>query len=196
MDAETSQTSEAPQPPLEATPATAWRKKREEGFLTTLPSGNVARIRRTMDLLTLLKTGSIPNPLRGVLQKSMNKGGAPQKVDLNEFDREALEQFIDLLDNTLASCFIEPKVQPTPEAPQKPEEATEEEVAEWRQKLIEWEQWEPDPGYIATGDIDMEDKMYVFTVAQGMVADVASFRNVTTAGMAPAQNGQGVQDAT
>lgn len=182
--------------PARPTSATEWRTKRTEGMLVTLPSGNVVRAKRTMDLMTLLRTGTIPNPLRGLID-GMIQGqakGKPQTVNPDELSDEGFKQFLELLDSTIVKAVLEPPVVETPTPPMPPEDIEDQEAyAKYQEEMITWEQWEPEPGHISTSDFDLEDKMFIFLVAHGMVNDLSSFRQVTDQHMAAVQDGRAVQ---
>lgn len=182
--------------PPRPTSATEWRSKRTEGMLVTLPSGNVVRAKRTMDLMTLLRTGTIPNPLRGLID-GMIQGqakGEPQQLKPEQLSKEGLRQFLVLLDATIVKAVLDPPVMEAPEPPEPPEDLENQEFySKYQEAMVAWERWEPDPGYITTSDFDLEDKMFLFLVAHGMVNDLASFREVTDQHVAAVQDGGAVQ---
>lgn len=149
--------------PLAPTPASAWKSERTEGFLVTLPSGNVARVRRTMDMLTLLKTGRIPNPLAVHLKKMIEGKGVKQE---EVRDTEIIQQMIDLAGETVPKMMIEPRC----EVPPEDDDGT----------------WTPSEGAISLYDLTIEDRIYLMSVGQGAAADLASFRAATAAAMDPA----------
>lgn len=85
---------------LQVTPVEAWGKQQtstEEGFVTELPSGNVVRMTRTLDLAEMLSTGRIPNPLAAIVQDMMAKG---TEVFPPTDDMKTIEQLMDLLNAT------------------------------------------------------------------------------------------------
>lgn len=184
---------EDPQQPQRPTSATEWRSSRKAGFLSTLPSGNVARLRRTMDLLTLLRTGTIPNPLRGIINE-MIQGQGEKTLDPSEMSEEGFIQFVDLLNDTVVKCVIEPSVQKHPDAPKPPDDPEDSATYErFQEEMVAWEQWEPEPGYLSTNDFELEDKMFIFMVAHGMASDLSSFREVQDQSVASVQDGINLQ---
>lgn len=153
------------------TSASAWRSARKAGFIVILPSGNTARVRRTLDLFERLKKNSIPNPLAGIVQEMIQ--GKQAAVDISKLDEETTAQMLQLMDDTVVKMFIDPKVVSIPE---------DADIS-----------WEPPEGCISTADINLEDKVFLFGVAQGAVADAEQFRRQSEAAMADLQDGSGVE---
>lgn len=136
--------------------AANWRTQR--GAIIELPSGNRARIVRSLDLNEALKNGSIPNPLRGVLSKMLDQGN--EKVSAKEFaaDPEVILQMNALMNKTVCESMVNPRCQMPPEG-ENP--AT----------------WQPDdPNTISIVDLSDEDKIFIYGVAQGGATDLESFR--------------------
>lgn len=86
-----------------------WRKQREEGELETLPSGNVARLRK-LSLSSLLKRGKIPDPLSGMVQRMMT--GQKEVADT----WEAFQGMLGLLEFICREAFLEPRIVDEPQA--------------------------------------------------------------------------------
>lgn len=163
------------EPALQVTTPGEWGKKQvaeEEGFITELPSGNVIRMRRTMNMLTLLRQGRIPNPLASIVQKMIDT----REINFNQVDADGKMaiQLLDMLDEGWLSAVIEPTFD-GPE-PRKPNESAE----DFTERL---NQWRPKEGAISVFDVDVQDKMYVFAVAQGAAADIARFREEQSAAL-------------
>ena len=135
------------------------------GFIVELPSGNVARVRRTLDLPTMLKAGRIPNPLADTIAKSIAGGG--DGIEPSELDRTQLMQMLDLVDSVVARMMVEPKVS-APE-PRMPDE--EDEI--YSKRL---DSWVPDEGTLSIFDLELNDKMFLFYVGQGAAVDLQRFR--------------------
>lgn len=164
--------------PVQATAASAWKKSENVvvGHLITLPSGNVARLRRTMNLPELLRTGKIPNPLAGYVNEAIatkNPASAQPKDD----DPQAIVQMVQLIQGQLPMIFLEPKV-----ATQPPH---------WDE--AKQGQWEPAEDEVNIIDIDPEDAMFAFAFAQGGPADVARFRAEQAKIVASVADEQGVE---
>lgn len=177
------------------TRASDWGKKSKtrtddpEGFVVELPSGEFAKVRRTMDLPTLLRSGQIPNPLAGIIRKAMTAEDPALVQEIMQKNLEPgtmMEQFLQLLDSTCIKTMIEPKVS-RPE-PQRPGE-------EWDDYMARIEGWQPEEGTVSVFDIEMNDKLFLFAVAQGMAADLVSFRAQTSAVVVGVQDGEDVQRA-
>lgn len=167
--------------PLVPTSADAWGTRevpKEEGFVTELPSGNVVRMRRTLDLPVLLRSGQIPNPLAQIVRRMMDTQNP--NFSTTEMTGEVLWQFMDLIDNTTMRCIVEPKLSSPPRRKKK------ESWEEWTESIMAWE---PEEGTVSIFAIDLNDKLFVFALSQGMAADLASFREQTDAAMASLQTG-------
>lgn len=162
---------------LQITDAGTWRSKRKEGFVTRLPSGNTCRVRRTMDLMTLLRSGQIPNPLAKIVKESIKTAGDISKMDTSDLDEEAIEQMLVLMEDTAIKAIVEPPVKRPPE------------------DLDDPEGWQPPEGCISTYDLTIEDKFFIFQVAQGGAADLGNFRTEQAAAMARVPDGQAVPRA-
>ena len=152
---------------LQVTSADAWGTHAptvEEGFVTSLPSGNVVRMTRTLDLPELLATGRIPNPLASVVKEMMSKG-------ITEFppteDLDTVEQLMELLNATFCKAVLEPRF--THPGPRKHSE-------EMDSYLARVEAWQAPEGSVAVYNVLLQDKLFVFAVAQGAAADLARFR--------------------
>lgn len=143
------------------------------------------RVVRTMDLMHLLKAGRIPNPLSGMVQKMVDNKDANVRVE--DLDPAALTAMLELVDNTVLKSVIEPVIEqpPAPE-PDESGEAYAARINDWR----------PSPDAIALSWIDMEDRMFIFTFAQGFAADLATFREEQKAAMEQLSNGKPVPRKT
>src|SRR4051794_1006641 len=56
------------------TSAEQWASPRKQGFIVELPSGNILRMRRLMNIVQAVKDGTIPNPLGEIVQRQINAG--------------------------------------------------------------------------------------------------------------------------
>lgn len=170
---------------LQVTAPTEWGKKKEtpveDGLIVPLPSGNVVKVRRTMDMLALLRSGRIPNPLAGIVQKMIDTGNPDLASAMQATGPESAktsQQLLDLLDATWLRAVIEPEFDGPPQRGKLRDEAgrfikQHETVDEYQERLSTWT---PEDGKISIFDVDMDDKMYVFGVAQGAAVDLARFR--------------------
>lgn len=140
------------------TSAAAWRSNADQGMIITLPSGNAARLKRTLNLPELLKKGKIPNPLAPIISEMLSQKKTTLAV--KEQDGEAMMQMLDLVDSQIPNIFIEPKVQ------MEPTDWDDESQGEWA----------PDDDALALSDIDVEDRLFAFAFAQGGPADAGTFR--------------------
>lgn len=179
-------------PALTPTSVSDWKRgpdpvagSEEEGFITELPSGNVVRIIRTLDMPVLLKTGQIPNPLAGIVQGMIDQRTATFPVEAT--DTKVLMQLLDLLNETAFRAILEPPFD-------MPEKRQKSETAEQYQERLDG--WQPAEGKISVWDLTMEDRFFIFALAQGAAADLASFREEQARSLADVQASQGVRQPT
>jgi hypothetical protein len=157
----------------QVTTASQWKSKKRQGMVVTLPSGNSVRMRRTLDIFTLLKTGRVPNPLAAMITEVISTQGDTNPFqNIEEEGGEPLSQLLELVNGQIPRIVIEPKVV------LRPDDAPAD--------------WEPPEDAIEVEDFDLEDRMFLFGVAQGGPADLASFRREQDAYVASAQDGQDV----
>ena len=155
-----------------------WRSARKEGFVVELPSGNHCRVRRTLDMLDMVRSGKVPNRLITIVQQMM---GTRNLKELNltpdELDPEILQQMTEFVDVCATRVMIQPRCMAPP--PDEPEPQL----------------WEPPEGAISTYDLSQEDKLFLFHVAQGGVADVEKFRTEQASSLAALSDVPEVQSA-
>lgn len=132
--------------------------------MTELPSGNVVRMTRTFDLPILLSSGKIPNPLAAIVVEMME---TRQESFPQTEDETVLKQLMDLLNSCFCNAVLEPRFS-------MPDVQTSEETDE--DYYARLEDWQPDPGTVSIYNVLLQDKMYVYAVAQGAAADLARFR--------------------
>lgn len=126
-----------------------------------LPSGKVAQCRR-VGIETFLKLGMIPNSLASVIQRQISKAQKGAQVDDQEFELELMKmledpsklgEIVELADSVTLFCVVQPKLQKAPEDPADRQD---------------------DKLYV--DEVDLEDKMYIFSWAVGGPEDLATFR--------------------
>ena len=158
-----------------------------EGFVVTLPTcGKNVRVRRTLDMMTQLKAGMIPNPLASIVRKMMVGGASTaDDLDMSEFDEKSLQQMLDMTDRTVASAVTEPKLAiPDPKRDDETPDQYEVRVLDWK----------PPAGTISITRIPMSDRQYIAAIAQGAAVDVVPFRPESSADVADAPDEQAVQE--
>lgn len=186
---------------LQVTSASEWSTKKptpeEDGFLAPLPSGNVVRVRRTMDMLPLLRAGRIPNPLAGVVQKMIDTGGIDLAGAMQRTGPEATkasQQLLDLLDETWMRAVTSPDFDAPPLRGKVRDEGgklvNERETQDEYLRRIE--NWKPEDGKVSIFDVAVDDKMYVFGLSQGAAVDLARFRSEQDAALDLVQSVQAV----
>lgn len=159
--------------PVQPTSAAAWGAKAEEGVVVELPSGNFARLKRTMDMIHLMKAGRLPNPLGMIVQRMIDENKA---IDTDDIDPAGAVQMLRFIDDIVVKAFVEPKIA----IPPYPEEDEDEEAFVKR-----FEAWQPPKDHLNLAMIDIDDRMFVFAFAQGMASDLQSFREETAGSLAP-----------
>ncbi len=152
------------------TSAAEWRTAKLKGVVIELPSGHVVKVTRTLDLTSLVKQGHIPNPLAGLVNKMISTGGALPPGE--ELSSEAVNQMIDLVNINVAKCMIEPKCVVPPEDAE--------------------EGWEPEEDAISVEEMELSDRMFIFSFAQGAASDLQQFRGGPAPVVAPVPDGKGV----
>lgn len=145
----------------------------------SVPSGNVARLRRPgMD--TFIKLGMIPNSMMSIIQRNITKAQRGQEPDEASVaaelaklieDPEKIADILGLADKVLCYCAVEPKVSMPPDDPD-----------------------ERDNDVLYADEVDMDDKMFIFSWAVGGAEDLASFRSGQAAGVGAVPPGADVAD--
>lgn len=140
-----------------------WKKKREP---TLLPSGKYMVLKPT-SLAAFLQTGTIPNSLMQMIQAAMSdKTGKKVDTQVAEMlkDPNGLKDLFEAVDAFICAVALEPRVYPTPtdESPRSDE-------------------------LLYADEVDLDDKMFVFTQAVGGVEEVAPFRPKPASGVGGVQ---------
>jgi hypothetical protein len=170
-------------PPTPAvTPADRWIGSKYAGMPVTLPSGNVARLRRTFSMIKAIEKNAVPNPLKRIVNDAIKRAGeGPWSVDFSEVSEEEVANFIDLINEEVLTIFVEPQlvVKPSDE--------------ELKEQGIDPDEWHPPEGCLDRADVSFQDRSFAYSFAQGAAADLTRFRD-SEADVASAQHGQGVRD--
>ena len=156
----------------------------EEGFITELPTGNVIRMMRTMDLPVMLATGQIPNPLASIVSEMMESGSQVFPAEQAR-DMQVMKQLMNLLNTIFCNAVLEPRFT-------MPEIQGEEESDEDYSKRIN--KWSPREGTVSIFNVVLQDKMYVYAVAQGAAADLGRFRSQSEGDFLAVPAGPGLGD--
>lgn len=167
---------------LQPTSPSQWGRANQTidtSVVVELPSGNVARVRRTMSIFRIVQEGSIPNPLRGIVL-DMVRNGNPAAFEKADNDPVVMRQFADFLDTVAVETMVEPTVDMPVQKGKLKDEAgdfinpdeTEDEY------FARCEVWSPSEGSVSVFDIEAEDKIFLFVMSQGGVADAKTFREV------------------
>lgn len=177
------------------TTAKEWRKKRTEGIVVELPSGNAAKIVRKMDIVEMMRNGELPNSLSTIVMGMMS--GDTTAIEALTMDQEMVLNMMDWINDQVIAAMVEPRVVRKPiTADMSPAESQKAfEDAGWTYDAAE-RQWDPPEGSIEIVDVDMQDRMFICGITQGGPADYDSFRTQSEHALAAAQRGQGVQPAS
>lgn len=150
--------------PLNPTAAADWKSPRKMGFVIPLPSGNACRMRRTLNLRVMAESGAIPNPLAKDILSRIDPDNKTVAINFADLSEKSRVQTLDLIDRTVVEALVEPTVEIPPET----DEDGNPVMAEF---------WQPTtPGAISIMDLSVDDKFYIFAIAQGAVDDLRSFR--------------------
>ena len=139
-----------PKEELQVTTVAEHRNREPEGFLTKCPSGLVVKMRRTLDLHVLLKSGRIPNPLATIVQSMIDRGDV--ELDPSKVEGKAMQQMLAMVDECVVKAVIAPKIILLGEGDELPEDALD------------------------ISEVDPDDRMFIYSVAQGGAADLDNFR--------------------
>jgi hypothetical protein len=85
----------------------AWRAQ-AEGQLFTLPSGNVAKLRR-VHVLDLVQQGKVPDTLTGLVAQMIDTKNVTVQVTL-----EDLDDYVDVVNLVCIAAFAEPRLAAEP----------------------------------------------------------------------------------
>lgn len=150
-----------------------WKAK-ANGTPVTLPSGNVARLRRPgMD--SFVRRGMIPNILMAPIQTMLGQGeeaASEQVKDMAE-DPQTIIEFFALMDDICVEVFAEPVLNPLPDHDQP-----------------------RDPNLLYVDEIDMDDKSFAFEYAVGGPRNVQQFRDRQAEMLADLSPSQGDEPQT
>lgn len=174
------------------TSAKDWRRKRTEGIIVTLPSGNTAKIVRKMDIVEMLRGGQLPNSLATIVMSMMS--GDSTAIEALELDQTVLIDMMDWINDQVIAAMVEPKVVRRPVTV----DGNEKEILERAGWVFDaqFNEWDPPEGSVEIVDIEMQDRMFICGITQGGPANYDSFRAQSAAALEAAQRGQGVQPAS
>lgn len=146
-------------------------KKAKRGSDLTVPSGQTCRVKK-VDLQIFLKTGRVPNSLRKIIDQAMS--GKEFKDEellenlMNGGDPAVLNDMIKLVDTVCLDVVLEPKLHPVP-YPDEPELDEDGDPIP-----VPFDERDEDTIYV--DEIDLGDRMFIFSFAVGGTADLEKFR--------------------
>lgn len=152
-------------------------KKGKAAIDLDLPSGNVALVRRR-GLDAFMREGLIPNSLMALVQGQLDEteGKSPAlQGELQKIasDTSALADVARLADAITVSCVIDPAVLPIPE-----------------------EEEDRDEDLLYVDEVDMDDKLFIFSWVVGGTKDIERFREEQTAVLASISGGEEMEHTT
>lgn len=152
------------QSPLAPTPASEWRKPREEGYLVELPSGHRARL-GPVDLSQMLLDGRIPDLLTPFVTQMLYEGVNEEDLE-KQFSPEAVldraGETMELINRVCSASFLDPRVV----------------------------QEDPGDGEILIEDVSIDDRSYVFSLAIYGARALESFRVGQESPVEPVRDGE------
>lgn len=152
---------------LTPTSAAEWRKPREEGYLVTLPSGNVARL-RPVALDMLVVAGQIPDILTPMAARAL---WGVEEEDGKEGDKtlEDAVEYIEFVNLIAKAAMLEPRICDG-------EKASE--------------------GCITLEDLEFDDRVAIQRVALLPASQMRRFRDRQAANVEAIPDGESDQPAT
>lgn len=136
----------------------------------TLPSGNVALVRR-VGLDVFLREGRVPNTLLPVMRGAL--AGKRMTLKNEDLSEQMIQDMLSMQDTVLVACVVEPKVFNVPQ-----------------------NEDDRDPEKLYADEVDLIDKQFVFQWAVGGTSDVEKFRERSNELMGSLHPGEGVGPTT
>jgi hypothetical protein len=164
--------------------AKEWKGKSSSAKIELeLPSGNVALVKRP-GMPELMSKGAFSDSLLPMVQKAMEqaqgrRGAKAAKMDASEImtDPKKMADAFDSFDRVLVLTVLEPKVL----YHRRQTERTDEEGKPVWEDIPEEER---DEETLYTDDVELDDKMFIFQYVVGGTADLATFRQQQSEGVA------------
>jgi hypothetical protein len=91
----------------QVTSISAWRKRREEGELYTLPSGNVALLQR-VHIMALVEQGQVPDTLTNLVAQMVSENPRMQ------ISMKDLKHYAEVVNLVVCAAFVAPVVRAEP----------------------------------------------------------------------------------
>jgi hypothetical protein len=180
--------------------ATAKTWKRNKGEDLTLPSGNVALVKRPGPA-ALLNGGVLPDTLMPIIQKAIKSGQGLRPEDEKDLmnDPQKLIEALETMDRLMVMVVVEPEVAFHKHQPINAVDAAWVDIPESRRNGEKCECGATHPGsdeIIYTDEVDMDDKMFIFNYAVGGTRDLERFRNEIGSRMGALLAGEGDEGET
>lgn len=181
-----------------------WKRAKAEEV--TVPSGNLALIKRP-GMEVFLFEGLLPDALQPLVQEAIKTGrGLPQtKIKAMAESEEAIKDMMNTIDRVTARIMVEPKViwhrRPVSSDDGSPVMETYKDADGKDQKrqvledVPENERVDVE-GVLYTDDIDFEDKSFLFQYAVGGTRDLERFRGESNEAVESVRDGDDVSEPT
>lgn len=155
-----------------------------EGEALTLPSGNVALVRRPGPE-ALLTQGFMPDTLGAIVQEAIQskKGMSKKQIDAIGKDPKQLSEMLDAVDRVCSTVVVEPELFWHKDFVR---DAEGNETGEFRVLPAH----ERDPEAFYTDEVDIADRMHIFQFALGGTRKWERFREESGFGVGPVDAGE------
>lgn len=190
--------SPMPQPASAPTTADSWVSQQSVGDTAenlTLPSGNVARVRR-IGPEAFMAQGLIPDPLTPLVDRAINskKGAKPKLIDKEvgqmAKDPKKMGAMLEMLDRTVVYAVVKPQCSMPPGCKHEVSAGSDEarECGELDSQSVavhtdpesdgyhEFEPSEREAGVLYVDRVDLEDKVFIMNFSMGNTRDLERFR--------------------
>ncbi len=169
--------------PVSPTPASSWKRpdpqdKSEQplGIVVQLPSGNSAKVVRSVNFFTMVKNDQLPNPMGQIVKKMIaNKEEEKPFNEGIEVTAKAAAAMTSFIDQLLVDCMVEPQYVIPP---------------------VDDPEWVVPSDTITPDMMVDEDKFFLFSVVLGGTTDLERFRRESLQAMATPPDEPVVQSKT
>jgi hypothetical protein len=182
------------------TSAKEWKSSSRTPVELELPSGNVC-LAINKGMKVFLQEGEIPNSFMEIVQAGIDGAENKAKKALKKADEDPnlLKEMFQAMDHIVVSCVIQPVIMPAPVATVDDESrgdvSTKQVIVELGHPVIDisGETIERDPDVLYVDDVDLEDKMFIFSWCVGGTTDLEQFRKQYEKSMADVPDGEAVE---
>lgn len=184
------------------TPASEWAGAAAfAGYDLTLPSGNVARVKRITPA-AFLSGGTIPDGLSSIIRRAIHTKQGLNPKDLQEIssDPDQLAGALEMLDRVLCQVMVAPGVRMPPTCDAAVSDGycglySNKDIhnTPTRSGHHDYHEGERDASILYADVVDMNDKIFVFQWAVGGTANLEEFREELQASVGNLQDSEDIQ---